>query len=159
VFIYPTFYTSSNSSKQRVMAVLPSCPGLTVKLVVDDQILREYEDPNGRSGPRKVSKYIESATGVHFAVRVRFRPPFPTDQDVSVKISVDGRTLVYDRVASDDLNQHGGHIHEGPIVKSQGQTFRQKFRFTAVESSKFLTQSLPSKIALLTHTQPTSVLL
>jgi hypothetical protein len=119
------------------MAVLPSCPGLSVKVMIGSRALREYEDPNGRSGATKVSKYIKLVTGLKFAVRVRFTAPFPTDQDVSVKISVDGKTILYDRVVSNDLYQQDGHLHEGPIVKRHGQTLRQGLRFAAVGSSTF----------------------
>jgi hypothetical protein len=116
------------------MAILEHCPGLKVQVIVDDQPLQEYQDDESPSDAKTVSKYVESTTGKNFAFKVTYQHPFPTKQDVEVKISIDGAVVAYDRCAAKDLYQPGEYIHDGPIVKIGAETFQQNFMFKSVDS-------------------------
>jgi hypothetical protein len=59
------------------MATPPSCPGLHVEILVNGQLLQEYDDSDESSvPPNTITKYIEARSDVNFAVRVSFDKGF-----------------------------------------------------------------------------------
>jgi hypothetical protein len=76
------------------MAVLPSCPGLKVEVIVNGEPITEYDDneadqPN-ELGANATSTYIEAASGAKYAIRVTFSDGFQRKYTVKAAAHIDG---------------------------------------------------------------------
>ncbi|CAO2658836.1 Nn.00g065590.m01.CDS01 [Neocucurbitaria sp. VM-36] len=134
------------------MAVLSSCPGLTVEITVDDEPLPEYDDQKEKQTTDTKTTYIEAKTGAEFAVKCTFAAPFPA-KDLSVLMLLDGVPVKYIYIASDELKKTFNFSMYGRPFNNGQSDHIQKFRFaelTLVEdSTKAIDQNLMQTLALM----------
>jgi len=78
------------------MAVLPFCPGLTVRIFVNGAPLPEYDDDSDTpASPTTVTKCVEAISGANFGIKVSLKKTFPFPVGLlSQKISFDGEFVV-----------------------------------------------------------------
>jgi hypothetical protein len=127
------------------MVVPPSCPGLNVDVLVDDQPLQEYDDVDeGPAPPNTVTKYIEAQSNAYFTLRVKNDHDFPFPAgDLEVTIIVDQLHTRRMLMRASKVFDQSGMAIEG-CVSHIGDTTDAlyKFRFVALDSGEFLS-SLP----------------
>jgi hypothetical protein len=123
------------------MVVPPSCPGLNVEVLVDDQPLHEYDNVDeGPAPPTTVTKYIEARSNAHFAVRVKINHDFPFPAgDLEITTIVDQRHTERILMRASEVFHQSGMVIEG-CVSHIGDTTDAlyKFRFVALDSGEFL---------------------
>jgi hypothetical protein len=121
------------------MVVSPFCPGLNVEILVDDQLLQEYDDIDQSAGSANtVIKYIEAQSHAHFAVRARVNEDFifPIG-DIEVRTTVDGRIFERILIAADELFWPEGLVVNGKSCQIGDRTNAlQKFQFSALQIGK-----------------------
>ncbi|KAH6875377.1 hypothetical protein BKA58DRAFT_399585 [Alternaria rosae] len=85
------------------MAVLPFCPGLTVKIFVNGAPLPEYDDDSDTpASPTTITKYVEATSGARFVIKVSLTEGFPfSEGDMEAKISLDGRITAHHFISKD----------------------------------------------------------
>ncbi len=88
------------------MAVLSSCPGLTVAIFVKGQALPEYDGPDGSSEQNKVVKFVETQAGEEFEIQYKFDQNFPTTSDVLINFWIDGERAERLVIAKTNLGLH-----------------------------------------------------
>jgi len=120
------------------MVRLKNCPGLKVEVDIDKKALEEFTDPVDSKG---ATRYIKTESGKHFAIRVTFSDPFPRDKGVLIYIFIDGTEAMSRHVPAkwlENLARHGSiaHFDHGPESQLDGRTFRQKYIFKDVQTSK-----------------------
>ncbi|KAE8835145.1 hypothetical protein PTNB85_06478 [Pyrenophora teres f. teres] len=69
-------YAAINPSHKDTMAVHDDYPGITVQVIADGQPLKEYEPKDKEEPPKAITRYVESISGVEFAINTTFTPPF-----------------------------------------------------------------------------------
>jgi hypothetical protein len=77
------------------MAILPSCPGAEVEVIVNRQSLREYDDTsNTPTPPKTITKYIKATSGTEFAIHLVFTKGYPYPiGDIEQFIYFDGKIV------------------------------------------------------------------
>lgn len=113
------------------MAVLHSCPGLEVEVLVDGQPLPEYADEEA-STAEGVTNYVPAQSGAEFSLRTKFIAPFPFKYGVKVTISVDGVRQRY-LYESHKMFSSAGLIDYGVSFKEGDTWYRRNYCFTALD--------------------------
>jgi hypothetical protein len=121
-----------------VMAILPTCPGLTVDILVKDVPLQEYHDDESESElPNTVLRYIKAQSDVEFSIRYLSSRHLPRPE-FSVRIYIDGEYnggCVYAKNVNEfELNHH--YIRLGRHGQSESGTVLQKFQFSEITTGK-----------------------
>lgn len=118
------------------MAILDSCPGLRVRIVVDGLYLREYNDGEEEKSPKVVTKYVEARSDVEFSLCSDFRRPLSWQYGVEVHIVIDGSTCT--SYITPPKKPHLRHTFDHEAYSSQvgGKWFRHQLRFTALNIGK-----------------------
>ncbi|KAF2872366.1 hypothetical protein BDV95DRAFT_661569 [Massariosphaeria phaeospora] len=111
------------------MAILPDCPGLEVKIVVDGEPLKEYED-DGTPAPKSVTKYIEAVSDAKFEINYAFNKDYPHAYDVRVVVKLDGQQVDDSLDPYSTLFRDGGHTVSGATSCLDGKWFMADFRFS-----------------------------
>lgn len=117
------------------MVVHPDCPGLEASVVVNDDVLKEYDDRT-QVPAKTVERYVEAQTGAEFEVHFRFSHPFPTDRAVSMIVTVDGKDVDEPLVRSRDLCRKV-HASQGSISNVGSEHYVQKFRFAELDIGEY----------------------
>jgi len=117
------------------MAVLSGYPGLKVEILVHGAALQEYDNESEPETADKISKYIESKSGEHFAILFTVSEPFQRG-NLAVKIFLDGERVSHKHYDADELFDPAGHEVDGESTKSGTQTFKHKYVFAVAETSK-----------------------
>ncbi|KAL6707966.1 hypothetical protein ACN47E_003640 [Coniothyrium glycines] len=111
------------------MAVLEGCAGLEVSVTVNEQALKEYEDDSEDSSTTTATRYIEAQSGQSFAIKYSFTAPFPTDDPVVCRVSIDGNKLRRRLTRAKSLYKRNGHCDSGPHSTIGTQSFKQSYMF------------------------------
>jgi hypothetical protein len=114
------------------MAISDDYPGLKTEIYVDGRPLREYDDNDDEAEPNTTTKYIESSSGKDFSLRFKFNPPFSTKYGVEIRIAIDGERARVLACRPEMLYSPDGLWKFGVSFMKDGQWFRQKYRFTAL---------------------------
>lgn len=61
------------------MAVLSTCPGLKVEIIVNGEPLQEFDGSEGDQAADTKTTYIEATTGAEFAVKYDIGRPISTN--------------------------------------------------------------------------------
>jgi len=83
------------------MAVLSALPGVEVSIVVNNEELEEWDDPNTSSvdsASNSVTKIVQSHHGAEFSIKIKVDKPAAKlckgrDKALSFVVSVDGRVI------------------------------------------------------------------
>jgi hypothetical protein len=138
--LFPTHTDPAKQSDDNNMVVPPSCPGLNVEILVDDQPLEEYDDVDESAAPpNTITKYIEAQSNAYFAVRVKFDHEFlfPAS-DINYKIFIDQECSSSSLIPADDLFTPSGRIARGrKTPMGDGTNTLQKFRFIPLDLGEF----------------------
>ncbi|KAH7085199.1 hypothetical protein BKA63DRAFT_597882 [Paraphoma chrysanthemicola] len=118
------------------MVFPPSCPGVCVEILVDDQPVQEYDDvEKGPARPNTVTKYIEAQSDKEFAVRLKVTDDFlyPAS-DLEMRTIID-RSIINERmVRARELYLPQGTTVEGRACRVGITTnAEQKFLFNALD--------------------------
>ncbi|KAF1850026.1 uncharacterized protein K460DRAFT_326500 [Cucurbitaria berberidis CBS 394.84] len=134
------------------MAILSTCPGLKVEIIVDGEPLPEFDDQEADQESHTKTTYIEAKTGADFVVRYTVSALFSTD-DISAQICIDGDEGNHNAHESHELNNTLVHTVEGRLSKAGRRVFIQKFQFaelTIVDgNTQLINKSLVQKLASL----------
>ncbi|PZD22694.1 hypothetical protein A1F96_10917 [Pyrenophora tritici-repentis] len=63
-------------SHQDAIAIQKDYPGVTVQVIANGRPLKEYEDEDEEGPSKSITRYVESTSGVEFAIKTTFTPPF-----------------------------------------------------------------------------------
>jgi hypothetical protein len=126
------------------MAVIDEVPGLEVRVVVNEQALREYEDPSAKVPSQITERYVEAQDNSTFRIHYSFQPPFPADRPVSMIVTIDGNNLDEPVTHPFDLFQATGHSSTGVIARVGENWQVQKYCFSAIEISEYLPHHVQS---------------
>ncbi|KAF1940797.1 hypothetical protein EJ02DRAFT_379069 [Clathrospora elynae] len=113
------------------MAILPSCPGLTVEVLVIGAPLPEYDDISDTPAPpNMLTKYIEAKSGAEFAMKLAFNQDFiyPAG-NVLVQIFLDGKRVERTLIRASVLKNLSGHLISGRAAQVDSACVVQRFRF------------------------------
>lgn len=120
------------------MAVLDGVPGLTVRIVVNGEGLREYEDRHAEVAEKTVERYVEPQTGKSFEIHYTFDESFPRGRAVCLSIMIDGRIVDLPIVRRHELRDPAGHLSRGPIYKGGSGWKVRKYEFAAMTIGEYL---------------------
>lgn len=115
------------------MAILDACPGLEVRVFVDDKPLHEYNDRYAKVARNASERYIEVATGNEFRIYYSFKPPFPATRSVSTIITIDGRDIDEPVVHPKQLFDPEGHTSAGPVAQVGSRWSLRPYCFASLE--------------------------
>ena len=126
------------------MAIIDEIPGLEVRVVVDEQALREYEDASAKVPSQIAERYVEAQDNAKFSIHYSFQPPFPADRPVSMIVTIDGQNLDEPVTHTFDLFKATGHTSTGAIARVGENWQVQKYCFSAIEVSEYLARRVQS---------------
>ncbi|KAF9693625.1 hypothetical protein EKO04_008158 [Ascochyta lentis] len=114
------------------MAVLPSCPSLTVEIIVNGAPLQEYDaNEEELALPKGITKYIEAQSGANFAIRFMSLQPLP-DLEFSSCIYLDGEGVDGQIFAKGDFALDEHYTTTGRYSTVGHQTVLQEFQFSEI---------------------------
>ncbi|KIL83904.1 hypothetical protein FAVG1_12881 [Fusarium avenaceum] len=113
------------------MAILPNVPGVSVRIIVNDEPAEEFTPPVGSALNSdigslrfpKVHRYIESQDGQSYSIEVSFDPKFRPGEGydaVNIKITIDGNGFLRRRLSLYQVQQPGGFVCQNPTVRQHG---------------------------------------
>lgn len=108
-----------------------------MQILVNDHLLREYEDRHPHVPARTVERYVEAHSGANFEIRFSFQAPFPPERPVSMIVTVDGKDVEEPVIRPFELFDPKGHVCSGPLSKMGSKWFVQKYRFSSLEISEY----------------------
>lgn len=115
------------------MAVLPSCPGLKVEVVVGNTPLVEYDgDGDEESRPNTSVKYVEAITGAQFAVKYYFDDTFRTSHGVKINSKLDGKVVSRRNCRKKDLVKMEGFTVSSASSCIGGEWYTNGFQFSEI---------------------------
>lgn len=114
------------------MAILPNVPGVSVRIIVNDEPAEEFPPPVGSSLNSdvgslyfpKVHRYIESQNGQSYSIEVTFDPEFHPSEGcdaVDIKTTIDGNIFIRRRFSMSQVRRQGGNACRFPTVKQRGE--------------------------------------
>ncbi|KAH6639650.1 hypothetical protein C7974DRAFT_373858 [Boeremia exigua] len=112
------------------MAILPSCPGLEVKVVSNGNTLKEFADNHAYNDPKIANKYIEVATDGAFEVHLQFTDKYTDRFGVAVEIRLDGQEVGGSLYRPGNLRKPEGHKFTGARSKIRGRWHISDFQFS-----------------------------
>ena len=120
------------------MAVISTCPGIEVEIVVDDSPLEEYDDDDvGDLPSNTLSKYIEAISRAKFEVRYTFTRSFikllRTGQGIKVAILVDGAEANNAIMGKDEISASRDYYFTGAWSYENGRHFQSQFCFRDIQ--------------------------
>ena len=123
------------------MAIIPSCPGVEVEVIVNRsrQPLHEYEDNNSNTPPppNTITKYIEAKSGAEFAIHLLFtygyRYPVGHIEEL---IKLDGEPVESYIIIPADFFHLFKHFVDGQCAQVGDYVVLQKFRFNQLSIGK-----------------------
>jgi hypothetical protein len=118
------------------MAVIDETPGLELRVLVNGQSVREYDDHPVKVPPKTAEKYIEAQSDATFEIHYSFKAPFPADRPVSMIVTLDGSDIDEPIVRPDELYDPKGHLNTGPVSYDGSKWITQKYRFAPLHISK-----------------------
>jgi hypothetical protein len=119
------------------MAIIPAMDSIEVEVLVNNQTVTEYVDPETidvETSPneRKISKYIEAKTGATFAIRFKTSPTFlllHSNVDLLFCIYIDNKYMVANVIHRSKLRfDHTELLHSHRYTKNK-QWFERPFSF------------------------------
>lgn len=72
-----------------------------------------------------------------YKVLLRFKSPFPADLPVAVIVAIDGKDMDEMLIRQDELYEEEGHVSMGPISNTEGEWWKQRYRFAMLDTSAF----------------------
>ncbi|KAL7776536.1 hypothetical protein CFE70_006952 [Pyrenophora teres f. teres 0-1] len=114
------------------MAVHDDYPGITVQVIADGQPLKEYEPKDKEEPPKAITRYVESISGVEFAINTTFTPPFD-ELFVSLALKIDGAFMSGRTVPAKNLNKEIVYIQSYTCWKEEGKWWKSSFRFSNLD--------------------------
>ncbi len=112
------------------MAILSSCPGLVIEILVDGVPLQEYDDDeNEQEQPDTVTKYIIAQSGAQFSIRFTASDDF-SKYPFSKQVYLDG-TRVRDTLFESTLNGNWC-LDKGRMSKVGKQSVLQNYQFDKI---------------------------
>ncbi|KAF1358361.1 hypothetical protein EJ07DRAFT_156962 [Lizonia empirigonia] len=114
------------------MAILSTCPGLTVEILINGVPLQEYEGDEADEeleSPDMVKKYIEAQSGIDFAVSFTPTRPLPA-QIFSVTTYLDGIKVRSTLIRPQDFSIGRRYVETGRKSVIRSQTVLQKYQFS-----------------------------
>lgn len=121
------------------MAVHPTFSGLSADVVVNGQLLAEYDDDeeNEELPPKTVTKYVLAESGTNFALQCTIPKDLNGPFGVRVKLMVDGKWLSYGMHTHESIARGNVKTEFVAIATiTQQRTYTQKFRFSPLSIGK-----------------------
>lgn len=75
------------------MAILNSCPGLEVKVVANNEALKEHADLQTNDAPKTITHYVEVNSEGAFEVHAVFTNDYTCRFGVRIEIRLDGHEV------------------------------------------------------------------
>lgn len=145
------------------MAILDSLPGIEVMICVDDEPLREYEEPEDEivlEEPSEldeesevakhqrsvtVKRLVESTAGKFYTIRCIIKDPYRFDgacTHLSLRANVDGTSLfIGSTISKEKFIKQGSkslRMIEGSCCRVGEQDLLQRFRFAETRICRFM---------------------
>jgi hypothetical protein len=117
------------------MALLDDVPGVEVQIVVQDQVLHEYQDRSAQVSAKTTERYVEAQSHAEFQIRYAFSKPFPADRPVSMIVTIDGKDVDEPLIRPFELFEPQGHFSHGPISSIGSRWMVQKYCFSPIDIS------------------------
>ncbi|KAF2840592.1 hypothetical protein M501DRAFT_1009862 [Patellaria atrata CBS 101060] len=118
------------------MAVIKGIPGLEISVVVDNDVVEEYDDEEAVRARKSVTKYIEAKSGAYFAVKVNMTNKLQISKKyaVIVNIRMDGQSVKSTFFKAAEYKNANGNstLLNGVTVHEGSQCVFKKFCFSDV---------------------------
>jgi hypothetical protein len=105
------------------MAVLDSCPGMEVSIVLNNKVLKEYRDFNADDSQNSTTSYIEVEAAAAFEVDIEVTDTYTSRHDIRVEVRLDGKKIDDTLIRVEDLHKPGCHRLSGVTSKINGWWF------------------------------------
>ncbi|KAF2740601.1 hypothetical protein EJ04DRAFT_597545 [Polyplosphaeria fusca] len=116
------------------MAILPTCPGLRVEIIVNGISIEEHKNPPpDPSQPKTLTTYVEVPSGTNFGIRYFFARTFPDNRAVSMKVAIDGNEIDEPMHHARDLHDKNGHFIDRMASYDGKRWYQQDFVFAALD--------------------------
>jgi len=133
------------------MAIIPFFDSVEVEVLVDNQPVTEYPDPDtldvddDGAGPARhnITKYIEARTGTEFSVRFKIAPTFRLlhgNVDLVVCVYMDNKFMIANVIYRTILNHDHVQNLTGHRYTKNGQWFERSFSFNELNIGKLVVE-------------------
>lgn len=113
------------------MAILPNVPGVSVRIIANDEPAEEFTPPVGSTLNSdigslrfpKVHRYIESQNGQSYSIAVSFDPEFHPSEGhdaVDIETTIEGNTFIRYRFSMSQVQRPGGIVRRFLTLKHRG---------------------------------------
>lgn len=119
------------------MAILKQYPGLEVQIMVGQQLLQEYDDPDSSPESNNVRKYVETKSDCNFGVGYALHKPFQTTHSVRAAFFINGHIVrrICHRVNEKFWNNNVLAVSHAKWWEN-GVRYQAALRFTEIQPSK-----------------------
>lgn len=112
------------------MAIIQAYPRLKVEIVIDNVPLEEFDDEDDPASRTTVTKYIESQSGAHYAIKCLLTQPWP-GASVLLDFYLDGKWVRGSFMMQKDfIGNTLERLIEGANYSEKNTFYLQKFRFS-----------------------------
>jgi hypothetical protein len=113
------------------MAIHPNHPGLSAEVVVDWELLKEYDDDSGGDGHSKVvKKYVQVDHDAQFGICYTIPKGLTGAAGVRSALQIDGKTVVKQTTPYEQLDKvNATRCAHQTCGTTNGRNYTQKFRF------------------------------
>jgi hypothetical protein len=133
----PSFFILSTTIVRVTMAVLDSCPGIEVSIVLNNKVLKEYRDLNADHPQNSTTSCIEIEAAAAFEVDLEVTDTYPSRHGILVEVRLDGKKIEDILIRVEDLHKSGGHKFTGATAKINGWWFTSDPSFVKFVSSTY----------------------